>query len=689
MERSHITKLDLARNNFNEWQGQLKGILKAKHIFKYVTGEIPKPISSFPPTAEQLTSLADWEYKDEEAQGYILQCITSGDYRAITEAVSSKDMMDILTRRHRPSLSSLIPLKRQALINLQKAPSAQMEKFIEEFKLKMRDFEDVGGFMNELEKCRTFLTCLQSRDPSWTQFSSSKITREYVTNFSNEKVANPLLLEDLFLDAQEASNILRPKSYESEANFVEPISQKTPAGSAPQQKASQCSPGLQCNTCGGRGHTSRFCYSLRDSNWKIVKNAVWEKVNPDKPAATKSQWKRRGPASSGSYSDNPSAHVAESNHAFDPYSEAYHSSPISLDLATILDSGCTKSVIIDRSLIYNFVPCAPFSIITLGKSETDNDVTVEGRGDVCLRLGEHTWWIRDVLYVPNGRRNLISDPQISRHGHIIQRETNPLQWVISNQNGDRLASFVLSENNLYCLTDAVFVHPVSANYAHAKKETDVVIWHARLGHPSMARHRLIPNIPCAGDMMCDACSLSKMKSLPHAITNTKLKYQPGELVVGDYKWVNNAQLNGEGCGFFLLMDVATAYNALYAVRGKDESLSAFLKFESFSKSQKGISIKSFRHDRGKEYLNKEFQDHLVSSGILDQSTAGYSPESNSLAESRFRVLEQITTSLLAQANLSTLFFKHAFLTASYIHNRMPDSKGHVPFTSFFWEATFV
>ena len=188
-----------------------------------------------------------------------------------------------------------------------------------------------------------------------------------------------------------------------------------------------------------------------------------------------------------------------------------------------------------------------------------------------------------------------------------------------------LASFILSENNLYCLSDVGYLSPPSANYAVGKTEKSAEIWHARLGHPSISRHFLLKGIPHSNNMVCDPCSLAKMRSLPHATANTKLKYKPGELVVGDYKWVNNAQLDGDGCGFFLLMDAATAYNAIYAVSGKDESLAAFLKFESFLKSQKGLSIKSLRHDRGKEYLNNDFQAHLSRSGIMDQSTAGYSP----------------------------------------------------------------
>jgi hypothetical protein len=69
------------------------------------------------------------------------------------------------------------------------------------------------------------------------------------------------------------------------------------------------------------------------------------------------------------------------------------------------------------------------------------------------------------------------------------------------------------------------------------------IWHARLGHPADGKMEKIGIIQA--DKNCDACSVAKMKSLPHQRSTGPEKYEPGDLVVGDYKLVKNANLENE------------------------------------------------------------------------------------------------------------------------------------------------
>lgn len=211
-------------------------------------------------------------------------------------------------------------------------------------------------------------------------------------------------------------------------------------------------------------------------------------------------------------------------------------------------------------------------------------------------------------------------------------------------------------------------------------DPDSSLWHARLGHPSKDRQNYLTNIPKLTENNCDPCKISKMKSIPHK-RSLNNNYTPGQLVVGDYKLLRKANLDGTDTGFFILMDVSTRYNALYQVQGKDQQQECFQQFQNYLKTQFNLEIKKFRHDQGKEYLNKEFQNYLTSNGIEDQTTSAYSPESNGIAESRFRVLTQMATSMLAHANLSENFMAAAFKTASYIFNRIPMSDGKIPLES--------
>jgi hypothetical protein len=98
-------------------------------------------------------------------------------------------------------------------------------------------------------------------------------------------------------------------------------------------------------------------------------------------------------------------------------------------------------------------------------------------------------------------------------------------------------------------------------------------------------------------------------------------------------------------------------------------MKTFIDFQHWYERQTGRTIKAFRHDRGKEYLNNEFQDYLKDQGIEDQTTAGYSSESNGSAESHLRILGMIARSMMAHASLPKKYWGSAILTANYIYNR--------------------
>jgi hypothetical protein len=170
-----------------------------------------------------------------------------------------------------------------------------------------------------------------------------------------------------------------------------------------------------------------------------------------------------------------------------------------------------------------------------------------------------------------------------------------------------------------------------------------------------------------------------MKTLPHQRSNGPDKYKPGDLIVGDYKLVKESNLDKEDVGFFILIDRATGFNILYSVNGKDEQQKTFEIFHQMFQNVFGVKIKAFRHDRGTEYLNSSFQDYLKKHGIEDQSTAGYSPESNGVAEARFRILNGMATTMMAHANLNKCFYSYAFRLAATLYNRLPNVHGKSPY----------
>ncbi|XP_073128834.1 uncharacterized protein [Henckelia pumila] len=106
-----------------------------------------------------------------------------------------------------------------------------------------------------------------------------------------------------------------------------------------------------------------------------------------------------------------------------------------------------------------------------------------------------------------------------------------------------------------------------------------------------------------------------------------------------------------------------------------------LKFESFEKfkqsraeveNQLSKSIKILRSDRGGEYMDYEFKDHLIhDNGILSQLTAPGTPQQNGVAERKNQTLLDMMRSMLSYSSLPNSFWGYALQTAVYILNIVP------------------
>lgn len=177
-------------------------------------------------------------------------------------------------------------------------------------------------------------------------------------------------------------------------------------------------------------------------------------------------------------------------------------------------------------------------------------------GTVCLELmvnGEkRSIQIAGALHVPSGRKNLVSDPHLTRLGYHITRDNDTPGWIIGNENGHALAHFHLQEAHLYEIHNGNFVQSEDAMFLQTIKKVPHNIWHARFGHPSIARMRHESIEPLKE--ICEICGISKSKFLPHG---RALPFDPVELVAGDYMLVQNANLSQKNVGYFLPMDIAT------------------------------------------------------------------------------------------------------------------------------------
>jgi len=88
----------------------------------------------------------------------------------------------------------------------------------------------------------------------------------------------------------------------------------------------------------------------------------------------------------------------------------------------------------------------------------------------------------------------------------------------------------------------------------------------------------------------------------------------------------------------LFIDDATRFTSVYIIKRKSDVLDSFKEYQAEMEKQTGKRIKRLRTDGGAEYTSKEFENFLQQEGILKETTAPYSPQSNGVAEQANRTI---------------------------------------------------
>jgi transposase InsO family protein len=80
------------------------------------------------------------------------------------------------------------------------------------------------------------------------------------------------------------------------------------------------------------------------------------------------------------------------------------------------------------------------------------------------------------------------------------------------------------------------------------------------------------------------------------------------------------------------IDEATRWCQLYLIKTKGEALDCFKIYKVEVENQLEKKIKRVRSDRGGEYLSNDFGEYCAEHGIIHETMAPYSPQSNGVAE---------------------------------------------------------
>ena len=137
--------------------------------------------------------------------------------------------------------------------------------------------------------------------------------------------------------------------------------------------------------------------------------------------------------------------------------------------------------------------------------------------------------------------------------------------------------------------------------------------------------------------------------------------------------------------YVIFVDDCTRYTWLFPLKHKSDFYECFLKFQKLVENQFERKIKIFQSDRGGEFTSNLFTNHLAQCGIAQQLSCPNTPEQNGVAERKHQHIVETGLTMIFHATLPLKFWVDAFLTTTFLINRLPSSSLNMetPFSKLF------
>lgn len=286
----------------------------------------------------------------------------------------------------------------------------------------------------------------------------------------------------------------------------------------------------------------------------------------------------------------------------------------SYDDVWLLDSGASVHMTFRKDFFFNLELFNDENqrIVKLGNQQS---LKVCGIGTVLIKKLINGQWeeniLKEVIYVPDLRRNLFSEGAIMRLKYVItKRNTSALIYKDNNV----VLSATQKSNNLYVMNFKTIIS-ASCNTVQIPQNS-LKVWHERLGHlnvkeiKNMVKSGLIQCKDCDSEkFVCEACMYGKQSRLPFH-TSHRGEMGPGDLIYSDVCGPMS-ESSIQGMKYFVLFkDAASSHLYVCLMRHKSEVLDHFKTFNAMVRNKFGHNVRILHTDGGGEYVNNNFKDYL-------------------------------------------------------------------------------
>ncbi|MBW0486007.1 hypothetical protein O181_025722 [Austropuccinia psidii MF-1] len=192
------------------------------------------------------------------------------------------------------------------------------------------------------------------------------------------------------------------------------------------------------------------------------------------------------------------------------------------------------------------------------------------------------------------------------------------------------------------------------------------LWHKQLGHMNKNHmKKVVKTLEISN--ICHDCVKGKITQLSfkqsfkvsdHILENIHLN------LCGPFQTPSMA-----GAKYFLIIvDQMSGFITTIFLKNKSNCFNHFCTYKILVENKFMTKIKNILTDGGGEFINKEFRNHCIESGINHITSPPYTPQHHPFAERGNQSIIEKSRCILLQSKLPTKFWAEAVLTATFLWN---------------------
>ncbi|CAI5478054.1 unnamed protein product, partial [Closterium sp. Yama58-4] len=299
------------------------------------------------------------------------------------------------------------------------------------------------------------------------------------------------------------------------------------------------------------------------------------------------------------------------------------------------------------------------------------------------------------LYLPSFSTNLVAGSALQDGGvHQFTPAYERVTHCTCARTGRHLATFTREPgSDLYTLTTESPQVAVSASASASGQLSapcscrslahETVLWHHRLGHPSMHKRdlvaglpRVLPPLPPSPAPPCLPCVEGRQRAAPHS-SSFPLTTAPLQTLHLDVWGPARVRGQGQERYFLIVVDDFSRYTTVFPLRTKGDVPDVLIPWIRRSRLQlskhfhSNFPVLRLHSDRGGEFSSGLLEAFCQQEGIEQSFTLPASPQQNGVAERRIGLVMEVARTSLVHAAAPHFLWPFAVRYAAHQLNLWP------------------